>query len=344
MTASPKSHERDQADQEALDWLILLQDDPDDAVELARFEVWRSARPDHARAWADAQLTVNLIDMVAPVHLQAWASLNSAAVPGAGRRRLQGHRSRRGAGVSASPGRRRERRIVALALAAACVALFAAPTLSLRLRSDYVSGVGKARVVRLQDGSEMHLAPDSAVKLAFSEDRRGVRLLKGEAYFEVQRDPSRRFFVDAGDVRTSVLGTGFDVRHAREGAQVAVRHGLVRVDSMHGQAPVSVRLSAGDRIEVSSKGGVMSREKPERVGAWTKGDLIVTDQSVQSVVEALKPWHRGVILVAGDGLQGRRVTGVYDLRRPEAALKSLAQVHDLKLRRITPWITVISAA
>jgi transmembrane sensor len=233
--------------------------------------------------------------------------------------------------------------VAALTAAAACLVVVAAPTLSLRLQSDFVSGAGEMRTVRLEDGSEMRMAPGSAVSLAYGEGRRGVRLLKGQAYFEVQPDPARPFIVDAGRVETTVLGTGFEVRKDKAGAEVAVRHGRVQVEREQGGAPVDVRLAPGERVKVTSTGGVLSRERPERVASWTQGDLIVSDRSVREVIEALRPWHRGVIVTTGGGLETRRVTGVYDLRDPEAALASLAEVHALKVRRITPWITVVSA-
>jgi transmembrane sensor len=334
---------RERADREAVSWLILLQDDPGNAEHRARFETWLSAEPAHVAAWAGVQLAAGLIDVVPPVHQDAWAERRGASPIEARPGRLPWRRRSAG-GRSVSPVGRWDRRVLAVALgAAACVVVFAAPSVSLRLQSDFVSGVGGVQTVRLEDGSEMHLAPGSAVKLAYSEGRRGVRLLKGQAYFEVQPDPARRFKVEAGGVETTVLGTGFEVRRDRGGADVAVRHGLVQVDNVQGRAPVSVRLSPGDRVNVTTAGGVLSRERPERVASWTQGDLIVTDETVRDVVEALRPWHGGVILMTGPGLDVKRVTGVYDLRHPKAALTSLAEVHDLKLRQISPWITVVSA-
>ena len=332
-----------QAEREAVDWLVLLQDDPGDREVRAGLETWLAASSVRATAWADIQLTAGLIDVVPPARREVWASWRDDRLRGqaSGMRRRS---SRIRPPVATKINTRAGRALVAGLAAAVCLAVLVAPEVSIRFQADYASGAGEQRVVQLQDGSEMRLAPRSAVKLAYADGRRGVSLLRGQAYFEVLPDPGRQFVVDAGDVRTTVLGTGFDVVRRSGGADVAVRHGLVRVDRSKADAPVSARLSAGDRITVTEQRADMHRESPERVGAWTQGDLIVADQSVLEVVEALRPWRKGVILTAGVGLESKRVTGVYDLHDPQAALAALAKVHDLRIREITPWITVVSAS
>lgn len=330
------------AEREAVDWLVLLQDDPEDQDSRARFEAWIAASPVRATAWADIQLTAGLIDVVSPAHQDVWKNWRSDPLHGpfAGMRRRP---VRRSAPTARKIDRRAGLAVAAGLAAAVCLAVLVAPEASIRLQADYISGDGELRVVQLEDGSEMRLAPQSAVKLTYADGRRGVSLLRGQAYFEVQPDPARRFIVDAEGVQTTVLGTGFDVLRHSGGADVAVRHGRVQVERAGGRAPFSARLSAGDHIAATAQGWRMDRQSPERVGAWTQGDLIVSDQPVQDVIEALRPWRKGVILTTGAGLKSKRVTGVYNLRDTDAALAALAQVHELRVREITPWITVVSA-
>lgn len=327
-----------QAEREAVDWLVLLQDDPANQETRQGFEDWIAGSPIRATAWADVQLTAGLIDVAAPAHREIWVNWRSA--------RLRGTSSRVWRRRSAPAVRKTDRRtnfaLVAGLAAVVCLAVLVAPDASIRLQADYTSGGGELRVVQLEDGSEMRLAPRSAVKLAYDDGRRGVRVLSGQAYFEVRPDPERQFVVQAGGVQTTVLGTGFDVRRRGDGAEVAVRHGRVRVDRTEGRAQFSEQLSAGDNIRATPQGWRTGRQSPERAGAWTRGDLIVSDQSLNEVIEALRPWRRGVILTTGAALNSKRVTGVFDLRDTDAALAALAEVHDLRIRQVTPWITVVS--
>ena len=65
MTTTSNTPGPGEADREAVDWLILLQDDPDNQEDRERFEAWLAEDPDHAVAWADIQLTAGLIAMCA---------------------------------------------------------------------------------------------------------------------------------------------------------------------------------------------------------------------------------------------------------------------------------------
>ena len=62
--------------------------------------------------------------------------------------------------------------------------ILAASGLIDRWRADYTTVAGEQRRIALADGSIVILNTDSALALDFNDDRRGVRLLAGEAYFE----------------------------------------------------------------------------------------------------------------------------------------------------------------
>ena len=88
------------------------------------------------------------------------------------------------------------------------------------------------REIALSDGSVVMLQPASEliVNRHFSDNTREVRL-KGEAFFNVKRDPRKPFIVYANEVVTKVLGTSFNIR-AYDGDRdvtVAVKTGKVSV-------------------------------------------------------------------------------------------------------------------
>ncbi|WP_395943638.1 FecR family protein [Brevundimonas sp.] len=320
------------ADRGAVEWLVRLQDNPNDAVMRGEFEAWLEASPDNAAAWAETQYVVALMGAVPPIHERKWA--RPPAPPARSTRPWRGRRSGRDGVVG--------RRLAAAAcVAAACIGVLGMPEIRLRLEADHVSGLASPQRVELADGSVVEMAPSSAISLDYSGAVRRVRLLRGEAYFEVRRDPARPFHVMAGDVETTVLGTGFDVMRIDNGAVVAVRHGRVRVQAE--KTGVSTQLNAGDRVSVAADGMYEDRIRPDRVGAWTTGDLIVNDRLLREVIDMLRPWYGGVILASGDRLDSQRVTGRYDLRDPLAAVDALGQAHGLRITRLSPWLVVVSA-
>ena len=90
----------------------------------------------------------------------------------------------------------------------------------------------KPLIIRLEDGSSVRLESQSSLKFPkhFSSDNRTV-YLSGNAFFSIQKMPSRPFFVHTGEVITKVLGTSFFIRTeaATQEVRVEVVTGRVAV-------------------------------------------------------------------------------------------------------------------
>lgn len=320
------------ADAEALEWLLALQEEPQDADLVARFEAWCAGHPDRAQAWDEIVGVYGAIGDVAPAHAERWAGL-----PGSVERVVAGRRRERRA---TPPGAGRRRLVATLAASAAALALAVlTPGALVRLQSDYVTGVGEVREVRLEDGSLVSLAPESALAVDYSAGRRDLRLVKGRAWFDVRHDPSRPFSVASRQVSARVLGTAFEVDADTPGVQV--QRGLVAVSSP--RAPSAGRVPAGRGVALDSDGRFRrAAVDPNAVAAWRDGQLLVENGAIGDVVQALGPWTRNLVLVRGRGLSERRVTGVYNLRDPDAVIRALAQAYDLEVTQVTPWVLVLS--
>lgn len=88
--------------------------------------------------------------------------------------------------------------------------------------------------IHLEDGSKVILFANSSLKFPkrFASDKREVQL-KGNAYFDIEEDPEKPFFVHSRNVVTKVLGTSFYIRedeHNKE-VKVEVKSGKVEVYS-----------------------------------------------------------------------------------------------------------------
>ena len=332
--AEPSDSAERRASKEATDWLIALRDDPDDAGLQARFEAWRTAAPAHAAAWAETLHLDGLIGQAQP----AAPSRPPTFVM------LDGYHKRQ------RTSRRPARRLVwggALAAVAACLILVFAPGILLQLRASHTTVAAEIRAVQLEDGSVVQLGPASAIDVAFEPGLRRVHLLKGEAFFEVKPDTARPFVVQSGDVRTTVVGTAFDVRLTDSATHVAVRSGVVQVTFDAATPPVREELAAGDTLRVGTAGQRAGQVRrgygaPDEVAAWLGGQIVARDRSVADIVDELKRYHRGAVVIADDGLARERVTGVYNLADPSAALRAVASAHAATVREMTPWLVVIS--
>jgi transmembrane sensor len=299
--------------EEAMDWLVRLQEAPPDGPLAREWEAWLAVDPDHRRAWDEARRVWGLLGEVAPA---------PAAI----------HRP--------VPRRRVKAAVLAMALAA-CLALLAVPSIVLRWQADQTTGTAELREVRLEDGSLVHLAPRSAFRAQFSPEARRVTLMSGEAFFQVARDPARPFIVEAEGLEAQVLGTGFDVRIASDALSVGVQSGAVAV--RYGPA-IKARLGPGDRLSVDRSTGRPRQDRlpPEEVASWRDGRLFVADATVAEVVEELRRFHPGWIVIADGRLAAARVTGLYDLRDPARALRALVRPAGGQLREVTPLLHILS--
>lgn len=296
----------------AEEWLVALSDHPADIGLRAQFEAWLAMDSRNALEWAEATHVDNLI--------KANGALKAIPMPSR-------HRSRRVAAV------------VGLA-AAAAIALGITPGLVLRMQADFVAPSSTAAAITLSDGSRLHLAPSSAISVNFHNGERGVKLLKGEAYFEVVPDANRPFRVIANGAQIVVLGTAFDVRSDAGATTVAVRNGMVQVEPIASSA-APVRLHAGDTMNVASSGEIaQGKQPPEQAGAWSRGKLIVRERPVSEVIGELRRYYAGFIVLRGDGLNDRVVTGIFDLTKPREAAEAIAAVHGGIVQKFGPVLII----
>lgn len=306
---------------EAVDWLMRLQASPGDSAVRADLEAWLAASDSHRRAWESVE--------------RVWrvsGGLPDADEPPAGN-------------VAELPRARRWRRMLAIATAAlaAGLALYVAPIVKLRLQADHMTSTAELRDVTLVDGSVVHLDAGSAIAVHYGASRREVVLLAGRAFFEVTAAKDWPFVVAAEDVRVTVTGTAFDVRSAGDAVTVAVQSGRVEVGQL-GDSEVAGVLTRGESLSVNraSRQVEQSRVVPEDVAVWRQRRLVVDGASLAEVVEELGRHHAGIIMLRGRSLADRRISGVFDLRRPVEALNAIARTQHGSVTEITPYLLVVS--
>lgn len=305
---------------EAMEWLIRVRDNPEDEAVRDAFTAWIFASADNRREWEKTCQAWRAVGMAQSSLRQAGSSRHRRTTP---RRRLA-----RAATVLATAG---------LAL---CLAVFAGPSMMIRLQADYQTGTGESRSVVLADQSRILLAPDSAISVAFSDMKRGVVLLKGEAYFDIARDEARPFEVDAGGLTIAVLGTGFDAHLGKDFSTVALAHGSIRASTAFARRV----LAAGDLLTLDRHTGGISENKVAvaDIGAWREGRLSVVNQPIGAVISEIQRYHPAWITIPDQALAAQKVTGIYDLNAPDAALGALVDPYGGKVRRVSDYLRVVS--
>jgi transmembrane sensor len=189
------------------------------------------------------------------------------------------------------------------------------------------------KVVRLEDGSRVHLNVESQVKVAFRDGERRLTLTRGEAYFDVAHDARRPFIVEVDGAQVRALGTKFDVRRRNGGVQVTLVQGSVRVSPDAGQGgPVVLRpnqqamLSRGAAIRTAAIDAT-------RTTSWTTGRLVFRDTPLAAAVAEVNRYSGQKVELVGAGLEARPVSGFFDVGDAESFARGMAELLELGLTR-----------
>jgi len=172
----------------------------------------------------------------------------------------------------------------------------------------------------LSDGSVIHLDSDSRAVLHFSGPERVVALERGQAMFQVAKDPRRRFRVDAGEAQIVALGTEFDVDRTSTDIRVVVLEGQVAVVPGSLQPPNlptlalthATSLKAGEQLEIdSSHVGAPRPADVHHLGAWLQREVVFDNLSLAQVVADFNRYAQKPIEIEDDSLKRIPISGVF---------------------------------
>ncbi len=167
-----------------------------------------------------------------------------------------------------------------------------------RLFANTVSvatGKGERKEVKLPDGSTVWLNESSKMEYPahFDARSRKVTLLDGEAYFDIKRDESKPFFVEASGTTTRVLGTAFNIRsyHFLKSILVTVTRGKVEVRKAEGVGgPDKKILLPNEQVYYDMKTREIRKVNVNSANAvaWKEGRLLFDNESFANVIAILE--------------------------------------------------------
>jgi transmembrane sensor len=248
---------------------------------------------------------------------------------------------------------------VAWGAAAAALAVCAVTWSYLTGPQVYQTHFGEQRSILLEDGSRITLNTASRIDVRFDKGQRFVRLLQGEALFEVAHDATRPFDVQTGATVLRALGTQFDVEMGPnlttvtvvEGRVAVVPKSMVLTGDNSGALPWSsagtnghaaagtaadptpapipagaLILAAAERVVITTTGTSTPQHLPNAVTAtsWTQRQLVFEDRPLMEVAEEFNRYNRERIVIDSPELREQHVTGVFRSNDPAAFLAFLS--------------------
>jgi transmembrane sensor len=282
---------RDAIEAEAARLLARLNSDPTPQDEAEICE-WIDADPRHAVAFARAEAaweaTERLKSAAADVTLPPLAAI-----------------------VSEEQQRRLSRNIM-VAAAVAVMLFIVAAIVTVRTFSGverYQTDIGQMRDIALDDGSVLHLNSDSEAEVRFTDHGRKVRILKGEASFDVAHDPERPFDVEARAALIRAVGTAFNVRMRPSLIELTVTHGTVTV---HSGNSVQQRVSAGSGAVIQPRSIALTRLGPKLIDqrtAWREQMVELDGETIDQAAGEFNRYRTAPILIGDTRVSSLRIGG-----------------------------------
>lgn len=162
-----------------------------------------------------------------------------------------------------------------------------------------------SRYITLPDGSRVVLRAGSRLSYpaAFTGDIREVRL-SGEAYFDIKPDSAKGFIIHTGRVRTTVLGTSFNIKAYPEAEEitVSVTRGKVRVED---DKQVLAVLTRDQQVVYNTVRSVSAQQAVAAATQldWARQDMIFESISFDDIATILNKRYGVYIRFANDGLR-----------------------------------------
>lgn len=203
------------------------------------------------------------------------------------------------------------------------------------------TGLGEYRTIALPDTSEASLNSDTLVEIEYTAEERRVRLLRGEARFDVAHDPERPFAVLANGRVIEAVGTAFVVKIDGDETLVSVTEGQVRVASADEVSPtgdpfeVVGTSGAGRRLLHSGEELVFAAAQMEvevrqydplvfeRRLAWTEGRMVFAGESLRDVIAEFGRHSNIAIELSEPSVADLEVTGNFILGDVDAFLEAI---------------------
>lgn len=207
----------------------------------------------------------------------------------------------------------------------------------------FITARGHMGEFTLPDGSKVWLNSES--HLSYNADsfmeKRSVSI-RGEAFFEVQKDSEHPFTVVMNDINVEVLGTSFDaINYSRDASQtVVLKIGSVKVTS--NRIPTPVTLSPGDKLNFEMTTGRATIEKVnvQNYCQWFSHSLTFDNTPFRDIVVNLERRYNVRISIPSTLPMDRCLSLVIGNESIEDILEVLSSLMSFDYRIDGDWVTI----
>lgn len=330
---------------EACAWVAKLHDAEPTSKELSTLRAWMSRSPEHraeirrmAKRWEELNVLTELaVPAETPKVRRSWlTSLHELL----GRNRVVG---------------------VFATAAVLLIAILISPYFGFNTGEppQYSTAIGEQRLVTLSDNSKVLLNTNSKIEVTYTHGFRNLHLIRGEAHFEVSKDPERPFRVQAGKGMVRAIGTAFSVYLKEKVVELTVTEGVVEFNAIDDQSenPVAevftgkeqVIVEAGysatlDQVVKSIK-SVEVIELPEmtRKLAWHDGLLKFSGDPLEEVIEEISRYTELSVVITDPELKSLRIGGLFKVGETDKLFEAFKSGFGIQVEYVNENLVHLSA-
>ena len=187
------------------------------------------------------------------------------------------------------------------------------------------TGVGQQVTFRMTDGSTVTANTNSNLAVDETEVLRRTAIKRGEAFFDVAKNPRKPFVVEAGGVTVTALGTAFAVRDLDGSVGVTLARGQVRVDmpAAGGKEAQSALLKPGQQLVWKAGAFRIASVDVDRQLAWREGAISFDRVPLKDAVAEINRYSAQEIVIVSPALADHPISGTFRIGVTRGFLQSL---------------------
>lgn len=332
-------------DLQAAEWLAKLDNTSPSEEDIRSFKRWVHERPEHKQAFEELN--------------EFWGELNVLTQAVGPRETI--HRTSSQGRLSFFFGFN-----VKTAACVACLLLMTISVLSLNPNiwqqgpTVHETALGEQKTIELPDHTIVFLNTNSTIEVLYNDKKRRVRLVKGEAHFDVFHNPDKPFEVFAGNRLVRAIGTAFNVHIREVEVEVIVTEGTVEIDkadplvfnvsirhsskadpnitNAEAQKPAvtNVRVKAGNAAKYDPEQldqiKLMVTEQVEEKLSWRQGILVFSGEPLAQVVEEISRYTSLKIVIPEKETQQIKIGGHFKIGDTESLFEALRYGFDIQVK------------
>lgn len=202
--------------------------------------------------------------------------------------------------------------------------------------AEVVTALVKRDTINLADGSRVILNAGSKLRYPkiFDGDTREV-YLEGEGYFDVSKDATKPFIVHAGQLKTKVLGTSFNINAYKGQSKMEVTVVTGKVEVEETKSGRIVDLLPDEKVQfthVDNQFRKILKADVKKAIVWSTGRLAFEDAPLADIVQQYYRRYGRKVEIEGNGLKNCRLSLVFDQESPEEVLDMIKTLTNAQMK------------